>query len=574
MAQGQLLLEFDLGTLRYALGSVRDGVLELSSVGRVDLPSEALERGVPTDPGQMAGLIRELCQEHKLYANQVSVVVPSEAALVRVVELPADLSIDQARDQLLDPALGLQLPIPLIQTDFDLVSCHLPLRRTSDQRLLRRYLLVAVPRELTGKVLQTMELADLNLQRLEVAPLAAMRLKQQQLRSLSRAECDLWLELLPGRSICTVVTDSGPVAQKTLVAIRDFPEPELDAEQSTLSLAEGLHGEDITVRDSRYLPLSDLDLRVLVGEIKAFQDSFAAGLPECRWSRLWVSGLNSAHPLLEELLLEQPEFPVQRVDPLSDPQLGKVGYTRLLLSSGLSRLLGLAYGLLPQLDDGVEAVEDLAWLVESDQPDVIDVEMEDDLRPDSDASASDDKVIPAGELQLEPLQTDALDDTADDSEAELVLVEEDSAGLPINNESASDRDAIVEPEVTDEQADSLPDLVFSMSMESVDANAELTPDEPQLTSVKADQSSATDQEDLEQWPSIDGLQDVDGAISESEWPSITPKEIAGPLASAELDPANKESLEGGVDIDQTADQSLDPEGSESSSLGELRFNDD
>ena len=309
VAQGQLLLEFDLGTLRYALGSVRDGVLDLSSIGRVDLPSEALERGVPTDPGQMAGLIRELCQEHKLYANQVSVVVPSEAALVRVVELPADLSIDQARDQLLDPALGLQLPIPLIQTDFDLVSCHLPLRRTSDQRLLRRYLLVAVPRELTGKVLQTMELADLNLQRLEVAQLAAMRLKQQQLRSLARAECDLWLELLPGRSICTVVADSGPVAQQTLVAIRDFPEPELDAEQSALSLAEGLHGEDITVRDSRYLPLSDLDLRVLVGEIKAFQESFSAGLPDCRWSRLWISGLNSAHPLLEELLLEQLELP-------------------------------------------------------------------------------------------------------------------------------------------------------------------------------------------------------------------------------------------------------------------------
>ena len=41
---------------------------------------------------------------------------------------------------------------------------------------------------------------------------------------------------------------------------------------------------------------------------------------------------------------------------------------------------------------------------------------------------------PAGELQLAPLQTDALDGTVDNSEAELVLVEEDSAGLPVNNE--------------------------------------------------------------------------------------------------------------------------------------------
>ena len=560
VAQGQLLLEFDLGTLRYALGSVRDGVLDLSSVGRVDLPSEALERGVPTDPGQMAGLIRELCQEHKLYANQVSVVVPSEAALVRVVELPADLSIDQARDQLLDPALGLQLPIPLIQTDFDLVSCHLPLRRTGDQRLLRRYLLVAVPRELTGKVLQTMELADLNLQRLEVAQLAAMRLKQQQLRSLARAECDLWLELLPGRSICTVVADSGPVAQQTLVAIRDFPEPELDAEQSALSLSEGLHGEDITVRDSRYLPLSDLDLRVLVGEIKAFQESFAAGLPDCRWSRLWISGLNSAHPLLEELLLEQLELPVHRVDPLSDPQLGKVGFTRLLLSSGLSRLLGLAHGLLPQADDGVQGVEDLAWLVESDQLDVIDVEIEGESLEDSEASASDGDQIPAGELQLAPLQADGLDGTVEDSDAELVLVEDDSVGLPVNNESATDREAIVEPEVTDEPSDSLPDLVFSLSADRIDVNA--------------DPSPATNQEDLEQWPSIDGLQNVEGATSETEWPSIKTKELVEPLSSAELDPLSQKLEEEDAETDESVDQSLAPESSESSSLGELRFNDE
>ena len=121
VARGQLLLEFEQGTLRYGLGTVRDGGLVLSRVGRVDLPDDALERGVPSEPEQMAGLIRELIQEHEMFTHQVSVVLPAEAALVRVVELPADLSLDQCCDQVLDPQVGLQLPIPLPQTDFDLV---------------------------------------------------------------------------------------------------------------------------------------------------------------------------------------------------------------------------------------------------------------------------------------------------------------------------------------------------------------------------------------------------------------------------------------------------------------------
>ena len=54
VSQQQLLLEFDLGLLRYGVGRVRDGQLQLTSVGRMELPEEALERGVPSHPHRMA----------------------------------------------------------------------------------------------------------------------------------------------------------------------------------------------------------------------------------------------------------------------------------------------------------------------------------------------------------------------------------------------------------------------------------------------------------------------------------------------------------------------------------------
>ena len=159
--------------------------------------------------------------------------------------------------------------------------------------------------------------------------MSAMRLKEQELRSLGQGEFDLWLELLPGRSVCTVAADSGPVAQKILVAIRDFPEPELTTEQTELCVSEGLKIEDITVRDSRYLPLSDLDLRVLAAQIREFQESFSVGVPNCRWSRLWISGLNSTHPLLEELLQEQ----------LNIPEITDNPYHRKLLLNAFPQVL-------------------------------------------------------------------------------------------------------------------------------------------------------------------------------------------------------------------------------------------
>jgi len=510
VAQGQLLLEFDTNVLRYALGSYRDGVVDLSSVGRVDLPNDALERGVPTDPGQMAGLIRDLCQEHGLYANQVSVVLPLDAALVHVVELPIALSLDEAREQVLDPALGPQLPIPLIQTDFDLVPCHLPLRRTDDQQLLRRYLLVAVPRELTDKVLTTLELADLNLQRLELASLAALRLQQERIHALERAQFDLWLELMPGRTYCTVVADSGPVAQTTLVAIRDFPEPDLDDEQSAISLKEGLVGEDITVRDARYLPLSDLDLRVLVAEIQEFQARFAVDLPECHWSRLWLSGINSAHPLLEDLLGDQLDVGVQRIDPLADAQLGKVDYAQLLLSSGLSRLVGCGLGLMPQAkatDAGL--VDDLSWQMVSDTP--------------AFAALTVDEPITVDVVEIEPR------DAA--STGEEASVSEES------------------PNVSDSNAgpDQRPDGDVENQSVHVDEESD---------GGEEDSASDVDAEKVEEWPSIQPIaEETDPMNLESAWPSIHPVE------------RHQESAEQNVNSSFDVDEST-------GSLGELRFNDE
>ena len=577
------MLEFDHGLLRYALGNLRDGALDLSRIGRIDLPAEALERGVPTDPAQMAGLIRELCQENQLYANQVSVLLPPDAALMRVVELPADLSIDQAREQVLDPAVGLQLPIPLIQTDFDLVRCDLPLRRTSDQQLLRRYLLVAVPRELTAKVLSTMERADLNLQRLEVAPLASLRLKRHQLRALARAEVHLWLELLPGRSVCTLVAASGPVVQKTVVAIRDFPEPELDADQSELCISEGLTGEDITVRDARYLPLSALDLRVLTAEIKTFLEQALAELPGGHCSKIWISGINSAHPLLEELLAEQINLEVQRIDPLAEPALDKVSYAQLLLCAGLSRLLGLALGLLPQQDDGLGKPDDSLWEITSDQTILAGSEIETNQLADMPAPSEER----AAEVVALPETTSLIAEKVDSlqtSESESKVIQQGALETDLNGAEDSEieqdgkNDDASQPTI--DVSDELPDLVFSFDSDDADVPTANKSLESDLLSDN-EQDNVTEEapldfvgEEHETWPSIHDLPNKSGTKSDKKWPSISPTSAKQSIRSERGTSPQSSSNEASAGPLTNDVPKLEESEDVESSLGELRFNDE
>ena len=115
-----LLLEFGSDFLRLSESSITPNGIQLNHISRVQLPSEALERGVPADPKKMAGLLQQICAEKKIRAHRVAVVLPPEVGFQRIVDLPAELSIDEAREYVQDAKNGIQIPFPLVQTDFDL----------------------------------------------------------------------------------------------------------------------------------------------------------------------------------------------------------------------------------------------------------------------------------------------------------------------------------------------------------------------------------------------------------------------------------------------------------------------
>ena len=132
-----LVVEFGSDVLLLAEASLTQTGVQLSHVSSFALPPEALDRGVPAEPLQMARLIQDFCTEKKIPAHRAAVVLPPELAFQRLLDLPAFLTTEEAREYVLNPANGLQIPFPLTQTDFDLFPVSTPKdRQQADDKCL------------------------------------------------------------------------------------------------------------------------------------------------------------------------------------------------------------------------------------------------------------------------------------------------------------------------------------------------------------------------------------------------------------------------------------------------------
>ena len=338
-----LLLEFTASGLRYAEAAPSLDGIRFSHISRVSLPEEALERCVPSDPSLMASLLKELCQEKQIPAHRAAVVLSPEVAYQRIIQLPCELALEQARAYVSDPANGVPLPFPLDQTDFDLYP--LPQQQRS---AVQPYLLVAVPQTLIDRVISMLNNAGFELQALELGPFSLLRFLADELIGLRESHLHLVLELLPDCSQLCVVSPNGPIRLERLAAIRDFPDPDLDDGQRKEALQAGFSAEQMTLKDDRYLPISELDLRAVVRDVKAVMDELMAQSDSTVFRGLSLSGINSAHPMIKDLFQEVIDCPVKVLNPVLMSRVAGFSPDDLLVQASLARLMGLGLGFLPR----------------------------------------------------------------------------------------------------------------------------------------------------------------------------------------------------------------------------------
>ncbi len=521
-----LVLEFGSDVLLLAEATLTQSGVQLNHVSSFTLPPEALDRGVPAEPLKMAGLIQAFCAEKKIPAHRAAVVLPPDLAFQRLLDLPASLTTEEAREYVLNPANGLQIPFPLTQTDFDLFPVSTP---TEHQTVggKRLYMLTAIPEVLVDPIVEMLQAADLELQLLELGSHSQLRNHAADLITLAPQQVDLVLELLPDCSNLMLVSCSGLLGSERLAAIRNLPELELDADQLLVAVGSGLSAEDLVLKDEGYLPLSDLDLRVLVADLRASFERFHLKLPGAEIRRLILTGVNSSHPLLADLLAETLGLPVVLSKSTAVTGLAGLSMGDLLLQSGLGRLIGLSLGLLPSNQLLACSLEGRALNGQ-------------ESRPQNDAVAIAD-LLSSSEAQtgldLMAVEVGSAGPMAEENNEDDPSLSLDPDGEePVSLESSASLDVELSVDVEHQvEVEDQPDDVLVLSMddaEPTESSGGLSPEvsvDDESAEIVLDQSS-TDASSEDEWPSIvlphvenslDLDVDEDEESSEEQWPSIS-----------------------------------------------------
>ncbi len=106
-------------------------------------------------------------------------------------------------------------------------------------------------------------------------------------------------------------------------------------------------GEISKLDKSDYLPISKLDLKVLVKEIKSTLNNFFNVSEKNYNFKIALTGINSMHPNLSKILSECIKLPVYQFAPKSNLLLGDVNYiSEDFYDITFARLFGLGIGLL------------------------------------------------------------------------------------------------------------------------------------------------------------------------------------------------------------------------------------
>ena len=532
-----LLLEFRPDSLLLAEATLMQAGVKLSHISSFSLPPEALDRGVPAEPLKMAGLLNDFCAEKKIPAHRVAVVLPPELAFHRLLDLPANLKTDEAREYVLNPVNGLQIPFPLTQTDFDLYPISPPIEQQCPDES-RLYMLTAIPQVLIDPIVEMLQAANLELQLLELGSHSQLRNHAAELITLAPQQVDLVLELLPDCSNLMLVSCSGLLGSERLAAIRNLPELDIEPDQVSVALETGLTAENVLLKDENYLPISDLDLRVLVADLRASVQRCHLKLPCAEIRRLILVGVNSSHPNLADLFAEILGIPVVFSQPSDVTGLVELSMDDLLLQSSLGRLSGLALGLLPN-------EQFLSCSLASNGSNNQDSYRQNDAIAIADLLNSSEAQTGLDLVAVEVHSDRVIDDEENDHE-ELSV----TAGIDSLTEVAAVSDEIskIPIEITEAQGLISP-LMVSTSLE--EEPLLIISDEQNLDSSSDQQSASISSRDAHQ------IAD-EADLSEEKWPSI--KAFADGMDNSTSSAAADDSLELSspniiIDQDETASNS-------------------
>ncbi|MFM7886892.1 MAG: type IV pilus assembly protein PilM [Pseudanabaena sp.] len=233
---------------------------KLVTHGSVELPEGTVEEGRILDPVALGEIIRSLLAEKKVKAKKVATALPGRETVSRLIRLPAEIPDLELREMVLNQEASLYLPFRREDADVDYQKLGTTLDDDGIERL--EILMVATPKEVTDSYIQALEIAQLQVDIVEVSSFALLRALHNELSRFSTlAEAVAIVDIEYEATEITVTVDGVPQFSRT------FPIGTVQIQNAQLRAINlpPRRTTDMEMLSSTVMPVLTMDTDILVG---------------------------------------------------------------------------------------------------------------------------------------------------------------------------------------------------------------------------------------------------------------------------------------------------------------------
>ena len=267
-----ILLEIGNDFINIGVAKSHKNKLYIKKVFRQKLPEEALDKSIPNDPVTFGIFLKQIINEQKINTNRVAICIPSDACYTRLIEIPEEVTEDVSTKFLENPDSGIQIPISLDNSDFEINLTNLPQKKFKN-KIYNKYFLTSIPKKNVDIILDSIKNANLEIISLQMSHMCLGNLLRTEIDKLNDNELIISVDLLDEFSQLIIFDKSGPLFLERLASIRKYPSIEDMKRMNTKTIDKNKDSKD-KKKSENYHPLSKLDLKVLLREINESIENF------------------------------------------------------------------------------------------------------------------------------------------------------------------------------------------------------------------------------------------------------------------------------------------------------------
>ena len=156
------MLEIGNNFLNIGVAKSKKNKLYIKKVFSQKLPKEALDKSIPSDPLNFGKFLNQIISENKINTNKIALSLPSDACYTRLIDIPEEVKEHQSINFVENPNSGIQIPISLQNSDFEINLTNLPKKELKD-KFFYKYFLTSIPKKNVDLILDSIKKAKLEI---------------------------------------------------------------------------------------------------------------------------------------------------------------------------------------------------------------------------------------------------------------------------------------------------------------------------------------------------------------------------------------------------------------------------